>query len=261
MNPTLSMLPAARSGSASPTAPTTSTAPAGRAASAALFIGTGLLAFAPLVVLGPAIGWPASLGAPAAQQLAAIARAPQAVATGYGLYLLYSVLILPLMVLVAHRVWGDLSRPVAQIVIGFAALSVLARSIGILRWLTVMPELAVTHTSASPTMKPFIELTFDALSTYGGGIGELLGVSLFMAVSVGVAVVAALKQPKATRPIPTWLAALGLVSAALLFGLFLPAVGIAIEVSVAAAVTTLSVWMLAFGAWTAFSRKASLPAA
>ena len=56
---------------------------------AILLIATSLLSFVPLVILGSAIGWPASLDKPAAQQLAAIAQAPQAVAMGYGVYLLY----------------------------------------------------------------------------------------------------------------------------------------------------------------------------
>lgn len=68
-----------------------------------LFIVTAVLSLLPMVVLGPAIGWPASLGKPAAEQLAAIARAPRAVAIGYGIYLLYSVLVLPVMVLAARQ--------------------------------------------------------------------------------------------------------------------------------------------------------------
>jgi hypothetical protein len=55
---------------------------------AALLLADALLSFAPVAVLGAAIGWPASLGQPAAQQMAAIAAAPQGVALGYGLYLL-----------------------------------------------------------------------------------------------------------------------------------------------------------------------------
>ncbi len=57
---------------------------------------------------------------------------------GNGVYLLYSILILPVMVLLAKRVFGSLAGPAAQIVVGLAALSVLARSIGILRWLAAL---------------------------------------------------------------------------------------------------------------------------
>lgn len=218
-----------------------------------LVAGTGLLALAPIAILGPAIGWPASLGAPAAQQLAAIVRAPGAVAGGYGVYLAYSLLVLPAMVLVARRVFGGLAHPVAQLVVALAALSVLARSIGILRWLTVMPELAAAHAVAEAAQRSTIELVFDAVTRYGGGIGELLGVGLFMALSLGVAAGAAIGR----RSMPLWLAAAGAVVAALLFGTFLPAVGIAVKVPVAIAASALSLWMLAYGAWVLFARRSA----
>ena len=226
--------------------------PGNRFTGAAVVIGTALLSFAPIGVLGPAIGWPASLGAPAAQQLAGILGAPGAVAGGYGLYLLYSLLVLPAMVLVARRVFGSLAHPLAQLVVAFAAISVLARTIGILRWLTVMPQLAAAHSAADGSGRATIEVLFRALTTYGGGIGELLGVGLFMAISMGLAMGGAL----ARRSLPAWLAGLGLVSAALLLAMFLPAVGVAVKVPVAIAASLVSVWMLAFGLWIAFAKSA-----
>ncbi len=213
--------------------------------SALLLIAVGLLSFAPLLILGSAIGWPASLGSPAVQQLAAIARAPQAVAAGYGVYLLYSVLILPVMVVVARIAFGGLANAGAVVVVGFAALSALSRSIGILRWLTVMPQLAQQHALGNANERGNIELVFQAVNSWGGGIGELLGVSLFMGLSLGTAMVAAWQS----RSMPRLLVMLGLVTTLLLLGLFLPAVGLSVKVSVAAAVSALSLWMLATGAW------------
>jgi Domain of unknown function (DUF4386) len=208
-----------------------------------LLIAAAVLSFLPIAILGPAIGWPASLRAPAAQQLAAIAGAPAAVVLGYSVYLLYSVLVLPVMVLLAWRVCGNLARPIAVMVVAFAALSVLARSIGILRWLTAMPAMAQQHAAADPAGKQMLEAIFTTVTTYGGGIGELLGVSLFMALSLGLAMVAAWRD----HTLPRWLAALGMVSALLLFALFLPTLGIAIHVPIALAVTALTIWMLAAG--------------
>ena len=208
-----------------------------------LLIVDALLSFAPVAIMAPAIGWPASLGNPAAQQLGAIAAAPGAVMAGYGLYLLYSILVAPVMIGLASRLPGGLASPAGASVAAFAALSALARSIGILRWLTVMPALASAHASADPAARAQIELLFTALTTYGGGIGEVLGVSLFMAASVGTLCVATLRH----GGLPTWLAGLGLLSALLLAGLSLPVFGLAVRVPVAAAVSLLSVWMLAAG--------------
>lgn len=211
----------------------------------ALLIADALLALAPVVVLGAAIGWPASLDRPPAEQLAAIAAAPDAVTFGYGLYLLYSILVAPVMIGLAARTFGGLQHPVAATVAAFGALSALARSIGILRWLTVMPELATSHAAADPATRAQIELVFAATTAYGGGIGELLGVSLFMAIAVGTLSVAGWLR----NAMPTWLATLGVVTAAGLGALFLPALRVAVDVPVAAAVSMLSLWMIAAGVW------------
>ena len=211
----------------------------------ALLIADALLSFAPLAILGPAIGWPASLGRPAAEQLAAIRANAGMVALGYGVYLLYSILVAPVMIGLAAKVFGGLQRPVAATVAAFGALSALARAIGILRWLTVMPALATAHAAADPATRGQIGLVFTAVTAYGGDIGEVLGVALFMALALGTLCVAALRS----GGMPRWLAGLGLASTALLAGLLLPVFGAAGVVPVAAAVSLLSVWMLAAGVW------------
>ncbi len=210
-----------------------------------LLIAEALLSFAPVLILGAAIGWPASLDKPAAEQLAAIGANADAVALGYGLYLLYSILVAPVMIGMAARCFGGLHSPLALTVAAFGALSALARSIGILRWLTVMPALATAHAAADPATRAQIELVFGAVTDYGGGIGEILGVSLFMALSLGTLSVAALLR----GGLPKWLAALGAVAAAMLAALALPALRIDLQMPVAAAVSALSLWMLAAGVW------------
>jgi hypothetical protein len=210
-----------------------------------LLIAEALLSLAPVVILGAAIGWPASLDKPPAEQLAAIGANADAVALGYGVYLLYSVLVAPVMIGLAARVCGGLQHPLAITVAAFGALSALARAIGILRWLTVMPALAVAHAAADPDGRAQIELVFGAVTEYGGGIGEILGVSLFMALSLGTLCIAALRR----GGLPKWLAALGAVSAALLAALALPALRIDLQVPMALAVSMLSLWMLCAGVW------------
>ena len=210
-----------------------------------LLIADALLSFAPVAILGAAIGWPASLGKPAAEQLTAIAAAPGGVALGYAVYLLYSILVAPVMIGLAARTFGGLGQPLGATVAAFGALSALARSIGILRWLTVMPVLATAHATADPALRTQIEWLFTGLTKYGGGIGEVLGVSVFMAASVGVLCGGALLR----GGMPRWLAGLGLLSALLLAGLALPVLRGPDLVPVAAAVSLLSVWMIAAGVW------------
>jgi hypothetical protein len=214
-------------------------------ASGAVLIFTGLMSLAPFPILGPAIGWPGSLDNPAATQLTAIGTSAAAVATGYSVYLAYSLLFLPALAMAAHTLLGGFSRSLALLVVAFAALSVLARSIGILRWLTVMPELSRSHAAADASGKAAIEQVFGALNSYGGGIGELLGVSLFAAVAVLLLALGAWRA----KTVPYWLTALGVFAALSLFALFLPAMGLAIDVPIALAVTSLSVWMWALGGW------------
>ena len=71
----------------------------------------------------------------------------------------------------------------------------------------------------------------------------MLGVSLLMAASVGALCAGAWAQ----RRMPTWLAVLGLVTAAALAGMAAPALGLPLGVPTAAAMSLLSVWMLAAG--------------
>jgi Domain of unknown function (DUF4386) len=222
-------------------------------ATGAVLIFTGLMSLAPFPILGPAIGWPGSLDSLAATQLTAIGKSAAAVATGYSVYLTYSLLFLPALAMAAHTLLGGFSRTVAQLVIAFAALSVLARSIGILRWLTVMPELSRSHAAADASGKAGIEQVFLALNSYGGGIGELLGVSLFAAVAVLLLAVGAWRA----AALPHWLTVLGVFAALSLFALFLPAMGLAIDVPIALAVTSLSVWMWALGGWLLVRRPAA----
>ena len=233
----------------SPHHPTTSNAvikPARSITLGVLLIVEALLSFAPVVILGTAIGWPASLAKPAADQLAAIAAQPGAVALGYAVYLLYSILVAPVMIGLAARTFGGLNGPLAATVAALGALSALARSIGILRWLTVMPVLATAHTAAEPALRAQIELLFTGLTSYGGGIGEILGVSIFMSASLGLFATGAMLR----KTMPVWLAAMGLLSALMLLALSLPILNAPQIVPVAAAVSLLSAWMLATGIWS-----------
>jgi Domain of unknown function (DUF4386) len=209
-----------------------------------------LLAFAPVAILGPAIGWPASLRNPAAQQLTAIAAAPSALVLGYGVYLLYSLAIAPVAIVVAWRV-THLRGPMAAMIVSFGALSAIARAIGILRWLTVMPALAVSYAAADAPTRATFEAVFNALNSYGGGIGELLGVALFGGLWLLIAMIAAIQS----KCLPLWLSAFGIVAALLQIALVAPALGVATPVPVAMAVTVFVLWLIAFAGQLLFSKN------
>ena len=242
-----STLPSTLSPNLSAARPSSHSAGSKHVVTGVLLITVAMLSFAPLAILTPAIGWPASLNKPAADQLSAIFAKGEAVSLGYSVYMLYSVLVAPAMIGLTARVFGGLSSTWAATIAGMAMLSTLARAIGILRWLTVMPALAVAYNAADPSARSAIELVFNATTKYGGGIGEILGVSVFMAIAVGMLSLGAFTQSSASMP--KWLGGLGLISALLLGGLSLPAFGGPALVPVAAAVTLLSIWMLAAGVW------------
>ncbi|MCY7289075.1 MAG: DUF4386 domain-containing protein [Cryobacterium sp.] len=196
----------------------------------------GMLLFVPTIVLGAAIGWPASLGEPATNLMPLIAEQEGAVRLGYLSYLVYSVLFLPAVMAIA-RIVGDGST--TRLAIAFAAISTLARSIGIIRWLVVLPAIAAAWVAA-PT--DALAVVFTAINDWGGSIGELLGVSLFAAVAVGLLSVAILRSD-----LPRWWGWLGLVVSA---GQVLPAVelfGVDLGALLTVTTTAFQIWFLAIG--------------
>jgi hypothetical protein len=206
----------------------------------------GLLIFVPTIVLGAAVGWPASLSDPASVALPRLAENEGAVRLGYAAYLLYSVLFAVTITLLARLVEGDLAKGVRRLVVGFAVASAVARSLGIVRWLAPMPELAEAYSSAADDGQRYtIERTYDALNSYGGTIGEALGVGLFAAISIGLLSVGLLRS----RTMPRWIAVGGVVTTLALalsaVELFAVDLGPVLTVTV----TIVQIWFLATGVW------------
>ncbi|MBM7771062.1 hypothetical protein JOD54_001266 [Actinokineospora baliensis] len=145
-----------------------------------LLLVEGLLLFVPVVVLGAAVGWPASLGEPAATVLPQVAENETALRLGYVAYLAYSALFLPVALWVTATLAPDRQDSrLARLGLAFAALSAVARCVGIVRWLTAMPDLA--HDWQAGANREAIAVQYDVLNSFAGGVGELLGVSLFAA--------------------------------------------------------------------------------
>lgn len=206
----------------------------------------GLLIFVPTVVLGAAVGWPGSLTDPASIALPRLAENEGAVRFGYAAYLLYSVLFAATITLLARLVDGDLSKVVRRLIIGFAVASAMARSVGIVRWLAPMPELADAYSSASDDGQRYtIERIYDALNSYGGTIGEALGVGLFAAISIGLLSVGLLRS----SAIPRWVGVWSVISAVALAAGVVEFFGVDPGPLLTVTVTIVQLWFLAVGIW------------
>jgi len=217
----------------------------------------GLLIFVPTFVLGAAIGWPGSLSDPASTALPRLADNDGAVRFGYSAYLLYSVLFAVTVTLLARLVEGDMAKGVRRLVVGFAIGSVVARSIGIIRWLAPMPELADAYTSATDDGQRFaIERIYDTLNSFGGTIGEALGVGLFAAISIGLLSVGLLRS----SAIPRWIGVWAVISAIALAIGSVELLGVDPGPLLTITVTIIQLWFLAAGAWLLARGSKAFPA-
>lgn len=178
-----------------------------------------LLIFVPLTILGAAINWPASLGEPASVNLPLILEQATAVKLGYSIYMVYSILIIPVAVVIARTVGGaEQDNLLLRIGVGFAIGSAVLRVLGIIRWLIPMPVLAHIYVdpATSAVTQEAVAAMYDMLNAYAGTVGEVLGVGLFSALWVATTSYVILRK----GTLPRWLGIYGLlVSVALSVGL------------------------------------------
>lgn len=207
----------------------------------------GLLLFIPLTVLGGAINWPDSLGDPAEIALPRLLENEGAVRAGYFAYLIYSILFVISIALLGQVVLGKNSGLLFRLIIAFAIISVLARSIGIIRWLAPMYDLADMWKSATSDQERFaISVTFETLNSYGGTIGEVLGVSIFASITILLLAIANI----ALKSLPAWFSALGLVSALGLLWTATEIIGVDPgDTAIFLGTTIVQVWFLLTGLW------------
>lgn len=213
---------------------------------ALLLIIESLLLFVPIIVLGKAINWPASLNQPANIVLPLIVKQSPAVFIGYFTYLIYSVLFYPISLLVIQILKSKSSNKIyLNLAIGFGIASMICRTLGIIRWLAPMPVLAKIYVqpSTSQTSRAAIEVVYQALNQYGGSIGEVLGVSLFTTLWLIIVAIEIIK----TRIIPRWLGIFGLISSMLLTTQLLELFGIETGSFIAVSVSVFQAWFLAMG--------------
>ena len=209
------------------------------------------------LVLSSSISWPASLDEPASVNLPLMVEQRGAVVVGYGAYLAYSLLILPLSVLLYYVLKErDSSSPLLAVAAAVGVVSALARALGIVRWLFLMPFLAEIYLNpnSGAATREAVEVAYVAFNEYAGGVGELLGVSLTGALWVGLVSVAILRSAR----FPKWLGILGLIVAALLLPGVLSVVGIDVGMLFATVgVLSFLAWMLALAGVLIFSRRSS----
>jgi hypothetical protein len=209
-----------------------------------LLIIEGLLMIPPLVILGAAINWPASLSEPASVNLPLLLEKAGAVQTGYFIYLLYSILFFVVILLTAKivsekREFNGWLKAAA----GFAVISTLARCIGIVRWLSVMPVLAKQYVGGSAESQLIISVVYDAINAYGGTIGEALGVGIFAGLSL-ISLSIAMFENEGN---PKWLAVFGVFAGLAVMIQSVELFGIDLGVYISVLVSVLHIWLFAIG--------------
>lgn len=202
-----------------------------------------LLIFAPLIILGAAINWPASLDEPASVNLPLILDQSGAVKLGYFLYLIYSVLIIPVAFVISRIVGGQQTdNTLLKIANGFAVGSAVLRVLGIIRWLIPMPVLAQVYTdpTTTPATREAVAVMYDMLNAYAGSVGEVLGVGFFAALWVATTSIAILRD----GTVPRWVGGYGLITAVALMAGLLEIINIDAGAMLTINVTMLHFWWL-----------------
>lgn len=206
----------------------------------------GLLIFIPTFVLGAAINWPDSLDYPASELLPKLLEQESAVRFGYIAYLIYSILFVFAIFMLTKLSAGKAVNTLFGIIMAFAVASTVARSIGIVRWLVPMPHLAEAMGRATTDQERYaISIAYDSLNLFGGTVGEVLGVSIFAALSLLGLSIAFLKDG-----LPKWIGLFGIAAAAALLATTTELMGFEPDTLVLVTGTTMiQLWFLTVGLW------------
>lgn len=150
-----------------------------RRIAALLLIGQFAAMWGAFFILAPAIDWPASLDLPPAESLPLIGAQSSAVFAGYLSYLVHALLLIPIAALTPQALGlGDRRGRTAMLLGGLAGF---AKALGIVRWIFLMPGLAIAYTApeTDAATRAAIGVVYEAFNVYAGGVGEILGVGLF----------------------------------------------------------------------------------
>ena len=161
-----------------------------------------------LIVLGQAIGWPGILREPDSVVLPRIEAHRTAMLLGYAAYLLSSLALIPVAFALRDRlVQAGCDATASTAVAFFGGAGAILKTLGIVRWLSVMPLLSKQYAAAtSDEVRSAIELSYLTINGYAGAVGELLGVQLVS--GIWIAGSAALMIRGGAK----WVGSLGLVT-------------------------------------------------
>lgn len=216
-----------------------------RRTTAALLLAQFAAMWGTLFVLGPSIGWPGSLDLPAEAMLPVLLDAPVGAFAGYALYLVQSLLLVPLAVLLAAAF--GMGPVLGRVAVAFGVLAGAFKALGIVRWLFVMPKLAESYVdpAADEATRTAIAVTFDALNAYSGGLGEIMGVGLFVGIWTVLLSIGLLRQGGAARPLG-WV---GVVAALLVLSTMISILGVDAGPVPTVAQVVWQFWSAALAVW------------
>ncbi len=217
-----------------------------RAVALLALLQVGLFAV-PLIVLGQAIGWPASLRLPPQEALPLVAANLTAVQIGYWAYLLVSVALIPLAFAVRHWLARDGASFWLDAATFIGAAAGVLKTLGIVRWLSAMPTLATAYVAPAtdPATKAMIEVSYLTLNGYAGAVGELLGVQLMTGLWLAFVAVLLIRRGIVVTGLLGVLAAVLFLATCL--RTFVPEIG-ALQ-AISAPIGLLWMLFLAFAAW------------
>jgi hypothetical protein len=147
--------------------------------------------------------------------------------------------------------------PALKIAVGFGVASSVARTLGIVRWLSVMPVLASLYVNGSAQTRAMVSVVYEAINAYGGMIGEALGVGLFAGLWLLLLAISMLRCGR----FPRWLGLFGLISGVVVTIQAVELFGIDLGALISVGVTVLHLWLITAGGYLIARSRKSLPAA
>ena len=163
------------------------------------------IAIAGFTALGSVFAYPQILQQPTADILGLFRQQQAAVMSWFAVLILGAALMAPAGIWIGRLTGGALGRTIAGAGIAAAAVQV----VGLQRWLTLVP--AISKDALDPSLQAAADARFEFWHTVlGTGIGETAGYTLTALFTV--LVVLALHHSL----LPSWLAVIGLVAAALI---------------------------------------------